>query len=187
MPSDATLKLETSRLILRYSTLDDLDSYHSLVSSPDVMYYLQDIKTASLEETRERLLYVIEDMHSPNRTQYFFRMETKDTHEYIGETGYTVTVDTSLGKLVHAGYFIFREYWGKGYMTEAFNEVLRYAFEENNVFRLETGCIAENKGSEKVMIKCGLIKEAERKQCSWHDGKLKDRVEYRMLNSEWKR
>ena len=37
------------------------------------------------------------------------------------------------------------------------------------------------------MIKCGFIKEAEFKEYNYHDGKLKDRVEYRMLKNEWKK
>lgn len=51
-------------------------------------------------------------------------------------------------------------------MSEAFAEVLRFTFEENRVFRLTTGCDPENKGSEKVMKKCGLVKEADMKKKS---------------------
>jgi RimJ/RimL family protein N-acetyltransferase len=32
-----------------------------------------------------------------------------------------------------------------------------------------------------------FIKEAERKAYVWHDGRLKDRVEYRLLRAEWKK
>ena len=52
---------------------------------------------------------------------------------------------------------------------------------------LQTGCLAENIGSEKVMKKCGLIKEAEHVDWEWHDGKMKTRLEYRMLKHEWER
>ena len=36
------------------------------------------------------------------------------------------------------------------------------------------------------MIKCGLTKEADMKQKVWMDGRMRDRVEYRMLKEEWK-
>ena len=42
-----------------------------------------------------------------------------------------------------------------------------------------------NKGSERVMQKNGLIKEADHKDYEWHDGKMKDRLEYRLLKTEW--
>lgn len=84
-----------------------------------------------------------------------------------------------------AGYFIYPKYWGNGYVTEAFKRVLKFAFTENDVYRVTAGCLAENAGSERVMKKCGLIKEAEHKDWEWHDGKMKNRLVYRMLRDEW--
>ena len=74
----------------------------------------------------------------------------------IPSVGYTVTNDTPIGKLVHAGYFIYPKFLGKGYTTEAFKRVLEFAFCDNDVYRVSTGCLAENIGSERVMQKCGL-------------------------------
>lgn len=179
--------LETERMILRDHRWEDLESHHGLISDPDAMYYLPEIRTHNLEESRMDLESSIEAIGKPDRREYFLRMEDKETGELIGETGYTVTQEHPVGKLVHAGYFSRRKFWGQGYMTEAFREILRFAFEENNVFRLTTGCDPENKGSERVMIKCGLIKEADMKQKVWMDGRMHDRVEYRMLKEEWER
>ena len=149
--------LETERMILRDHRWEDLESHHGLISDPDAMYYLPEILTHNLEESRMDLESSIEAIGKPDRREYFLRMEDKETGELVGETGYTVTQEHPVGKLVHAGYFSRRKFWGQGYMTEAFREILRFAFEENNVFRLTTGCDPENKGSERVMIKCGLI------------------------------
>ena len=177
--------LETERMILRDHRWEDLDSHHGLISDPDAMYYLPDILTQTKEESRMDLESSIEAIGKPDRREYFLRMEDKETGELIGETGYTVMQETPVGKLVHAGYFSRRKFWGQGYMTETFGEILRFAFEENNVFRLTTGCDPENKGSERVMIKCGLTKEADMKQKVWMDGRMRDRVEYRMLREDW--
>lgn len=112
-------------------------------------------------------------------------MEDRLSSEFIGEIGYDVNRFTDVGKLVGVGYFIHDKYWGKGYTTEALREVIRFAFEENDVYRIEAGCLKENIASERVMQKCGLTKEADLKEYQWHDGKLKDRVLYRLLRSEW--
>ena len=53
------------------------------------------------------------------------------------------------------------------------------------MYRVTTGCLAENIGSERVMQKNGMIKEAERPDYEWHDGKMKSRLEYRLLKNEW--
>lgn len=66
-----------------------------------------------------------------------------------------------------------------------FEEIIRFAFEDNYVFRISTGRIKDNLGSEKVMQKCGMIKEAELKMIEWYDGRMKDRVLYRLLKNEW--
>lgn len=178
--------METERMILRDHRWEDLPSHHEMFSDPEVMYYLPDIMTHSMEESEKDLRTAIDAIGRAGRREYFLRLEEKETGELIGEAGYTVMQETPVGKLVHAGYFSRKKYWGQGYMTEAFREVLRFAFEENNVFRLTTGCDPENKGSEKVMIKCGLIKEADLKQKVWMHGRMRDRVEYRMLRDEWK-
>lgn len=87
--------------------------------------------------------------------------------------------------VLSAGYFIYPQYWNKGYVTEAFKRVLEFAFMENHVYRVTTGCLLENKASEKIMKKAGMIKEAEHVDWKWFDGGLKTRVEYRLLKQEW--
>jgi ribosomal-protein-alanine N-acetyltransferase len=149
------------------------------------MRYLPDIKTKNLNESKENLIDAIREADSKDRKLYFFRIEKKKTKEYIGEIGYTVTQETPFGKIAGTGYFIKEKYWGKGYTTEALKRIIEYAFEDNDVYRISTGCIKENKGSEKVMIKCGMIKEAEFKEYQLHENQLKDRVEYRLIKHEW--
>ena len=177
--------LETARLIIRDHRMEDLPTHHAMLSDPEVMYYLPDIMPHSLEESRADLAKAVTAVGRPGRREYFLRLEEKGTGELVGEAGYTVLEETPVGKLVHAGYFSRRKFWGRGYMTEAFREILRFAFEENGVYRLTTGCDPENAGSERVMIKCGLIREADMKQKVWFDGRMHDRVEYRMLREEW--
>lgn len=176
--------LVTDRLIIRDHTMEDLNSHHALLSDEKCMYYIQDIRTSTLEESKENLRCAIDDIDNPNRTFYFLRIENK-RKEHIGEIGYTVTDFTPVGKLVHLGYFIYPQYWGNGYTTEALLEVMKYAFLKNDVYRITTGCLKENIGSEKVMLKCGMTKEGEYKQNQWLDGKMRDRVSYRMLKDEW--
>ena len=177
--------LETERLILRDYQENDFDEYYRLKTDSKTMYYLQDIQLFTKEETYEDFRMVLNDMVKEDRKFYFLHMELKDSHEQLGSVGYTVLDETPVGKIVGAGYFIYPKFWGKGYTTEAFKRVLEFAFVDNNVYRLSTGCLAENVGSERVMQKCGLIKEAEHIDYEWHDGKMKTRLEYRLLKSEF--
>jgi ribosomal-protein-alanine N-acetyltransferase len=181
------IKLFTDRLIVRDYVIEDLENHHKLLSDTTVMYYLQDTKTENIEESKENLLRVLNDQGSNERKFYHFVIENKDSNEFIGGIGYTVSEYTPYGKLIHIGYFILKKYWNKGFTTEALKRVIEFAFDENDVYRIHTGCTKENIYSEKIMQKCGFIKEAEFIEYVFHDGKLKDRVEYRMLKNEWKK
>ena len=179
------LYLETDRLILRDYQEADFESYYQLKSDSKTMYYLQDIQLHSQEEALADFRKVLADQDSPERQFFFFHIETKDTHEQVGSIGYTVMSQTPVGKLVNLGYFTYPRFWGQGYTSEAVKAVLEYGFTQGNVYRVTTGCLSENRGSERVMQKCGLIKEAEHVDYEWHDGKMKTRLEYRLLRQEW--
>jgi len=179
------IHLTTERLILRDPQISDLDSWHRLLSDTDNMYYLHDIMTKSVSESRENLEAAILDSTNPNRTKYFFAIEDKNSKEFIGSVGYTVTEASHTNRQVWAGYFILPEHHGKGYTTEAFTEVIRYAFEDNDVSIINTGCFAENRASERVMQKCGLSKDNEYNERVLHDGQMKDRLKYTITKDEW--
>ena len=177
--------LQTPRLIIRDQKPEDADTYFALFSNKQALYYWQSGYPETIEKAKEQIDNEISKIGKENRQNYFLRIEDKQNNEHIGEIGYSVEENTPIGKLVGMGYFIYPKFWSKGYTTEAAKEVIRFAFEENNVFRIAASCFKDNIGSEKVMIKCGMIKEAERKSCTWHDGQIKDRVSYRLLKSEW--
>ena len=180
------IRLKTARLIIRDPLASDIGGWHRLLSDSETMYYLQDIMTSSQEESYKNLAVAISEAQNPDRKKYFFTIEHDQTGVFIGTVGYTVTQKTPHGKFAGLGYFILSEYHGQGYMTEAVKEVIRFAFEDDGVYRISTGCLTENYASEGVMQKCGFIKEAELKSFTWHDGAIKDRVEYRLLGDEWK-
>jgi len=179
------IHLTTERLIIRDPLPTDIDGWHRLLSDAETMYYLQDILTKTLEESKHNLDIAVAESQSASREKYFLAIEDKESGAFVGTVGYTVIQITPVGKVVGAGYFMLPEYHGRGYMTEALSEVIRFAFEDNNVYRVNTGCLADNHASEKVMQKCGMVKEAEYKAYTWHDGRMRDRVEYRLLRDEY--
>ena len=180
------IRLETSRLVIRDYTPADEEEYYQLKSDEGAMArYQSDIMVHSREESDREFAGILADAAKPDRQFYFLRVELREGGRQLGSVGYTVGDRTPVGKIVHAGYFYFPEFWGKGYGTEAFKEVLRFAFEEDGVYRVTTGCLAENKGSERIMQKCGLRKEAEHVDWQWHEGAMKTRLEYRLLRGEY--
>jgi len=178
--------LQTERLIVRDPKIEDLDGHHKMLSDELTLTYWPDIGSTYLEDNRKNLEAAIAEARSPQRTKFFFTMEHKEKKAFLGSVGYMVTETTPVGKMVEVGYAISPDHRGYGYTEEAVKAVIEYAFSEGNVYRIYTGCLAENKASERIMQKCGMIKEAERKNHTWHNGQMKNRVEYRLLKDEYK-
>lgn len=181
------IELLTSRLRIRDHKVEDLDAMHRLLSDPIAMRYLPDIRTDDLNGTRDNLLEAINAADRTDRTKWFFAVTDRNSEMYLGEVGYTVCAESTMGKVVQLGYFLLPRCWGEGIATEAAEAVLRFAFTEGGVCKVETGCLTENSASEGVMKKLGMTREAVLLCHTPHEGVLKDRVEYRMLRTEWER
>jgi ribosomal-protein-alanine N-acetyltransferase len=57
------------------------------------------------------------------------------------------------------GFLLDRKYWGKGYMSEAVQAIIKHCFDDLGLERLEATCDLENMASARVMEKCGMIRE----------------------------
>ncbi len=178
MPSK--ISLETNRLTIRDNEEKDLQNMHTLLSNKQAMYFLNDISTETIEQTAQNLNSAIK-----NADGHYFCIEKKDTNEYIGQVGYTIVEENPLGKVVHMGYFILPQHFNKGYTTEAVKKVLEFAFLHDGCVRVNIACYSDNVPSRKVMEKVGFRKEAEKIGAQYHDGKMKNRVEYALNKEEW--
>lgn len=175
--------LETDRLIIRDHRESDLENHHRLMSDETVMSYIKDIKTNSLKESKDNLEFSIRESESGNRKCYFFAIEDKVSLDFIGSIGFTVMEKNENGGTAEIGYFILKEHWGKGYVTEAAKSVLDYAFNVLMLHKVYSGCNIENKESENIMIKIGMEKEGHLYKHILHNGKWKDRVIYAKLKN----
>jgi ribosomal-protein-alanine N-acetyltransferase len=104
----------------------------------------------------------------------------KDNPKLIGIIGhYRIKPDHFRAEV---GYMLLPEYNGKGIITEAVQEVVKYGFNEMKLHSIEAIIDPENFGSEKVLQKCGFIKEAHLKENEFYEGRFLDTVIYSILN-----
>ncbi len=178
------IKLESDRLILRDHISSDLEAMHSWISDPEIMEYL-DWKTNSIEETSLKLKESIDENFNPNRKKYFFAVVQKKNDKVIGDAGFTILSKNDYGGVAECGFFIQKKYWGIGIATEAISRINAFAFNDLGLHKMTAGCDAENKASERVMIKCGMTKEAEFKKHHFHRNKWGDRLKYALQKDEW--
>ena len=79
-----------------------------------------------------------------------------------------------------------REYWGKGYGTDAMRILLRYAFEELNLHRLSLSVFEYNSRAIRSYEKAGFIIEGRARQFLNRDGRRYDMIFMGILRDEWK-
>jgi ribosomal-protein-alanine N-acetyltransferase len=177
--------IESERLIIRDFIESDLHELFQLISDDTNMKYLPEIKVKTLSEAKINLNESIDESKKEERMKWFFAMIDKNSKSLIGSIGYTVEQSIETQKLVNLGYFTKKEYWGKGYTSEACTALIKYAFTQDTVIKIETGCLKENKASEKVMINAGLQKEGELLKHQIHENTWKDRLIYGLTREEW--
>ena len=76
---------------------------------------------------------------------------------------------------------------GKGFGTEALQLLLRYAFNELNLYRLSAMTVEYNTGAIRFFERAGFAVEVRRRQAVQRDGKRWDVVMLGLLRDEWKR
>jgi ribosomal-protein-alanine N-acetyltransferase len=85
------------------------------------------------------------------------------------------------------GYWIGRPYWGRGYATEAGQEVVRYGFEDLGLHRIGASHLGSNPASGTVMRKIGMTHEGTRPEHYKQWGSYEDRVDYGLLARDWRK
>ncbi len=79
--------------------------------------------------------------------------------------------------------------WGKGFAFEAMKEIVRYAFDEFPLFkmnRLEAYVDPQNTSARKLIEKLGFKNEALLNEYYFERGKLVDQHIYGLVRKEWK-
>ena len=80
-----------------------------------------------------------------------------------------------------------REYWGKGYGTDAMRVIQRYAFEELNLHRLSLTVFEYNPRAVRSYEKAGFIMEGRARKFLHREGLRYDLIFMGILRDEWER
>jgi len=79
-----------------------------------------------------------------------------------------------------------KDYWSKGYGTEAAQLLIRYGFEQLNLHRISSGAISFNERSLRLHRRVGFKEEERQREAMFKNGKFHDHVMFGLLRDEWK-
>lgn len=86
-------------------------------------------------------------------------------------------------KTAEIGYYISKEYWGKGIMTEAVKQACGYVFNNSDIIRIYAEPFAYNTASCRVLEKAGFQYEGTLKSNAVKNGKIIDMNMYALIKS----
>ncbi len=177
-----TKAMETERLILRPFTLKDAKyMYRNWASDPEVTKYLTwpPHGDAGVSEM------VLSDWisHYGEENYYQWAIVPKDLGEPIGSIAAVQVNDTA--RWVEIGYCIGKNWWRRGYVTEALRALTAFFFEEVGVGRIQARHDPRNPNSGAVMGKCGMRYEGTLRSADRNNQGICDACIYGILREEY--
>jgi len=138
-------QIETTRLLLRRLTRDDVDAIFAIIGDPIAMQYYP--RTFTREDAVE---WIDRNVSRYEKDDYgLLAVVLKSSGEVIGDCGLSWQLaDEEL--VLELGYHLRRDDWGHGYATEAAQACMDYAFRVLKTNRLVSLIKPENVPSRRV-------------------------------------
>ncbi len=169
--------LTTSRILLRPWQEEDLNDLYAYSQSPLV----GPMAGWKPHETREEAAAALQSYITQ---EHHFAIVHRADDRVIGAVKLNPELNRGKYYAKSLSYVLSPAYWGQGYMTEAVQAVIRYAFDTLGVELLSAFHKTENPRSGKVLARCGftcegILHQARRE----YDGTVSDLVIYSLERS----
>jgi ribosomal-protein-alanine N-acetyltransferase len=171
-------ELKTERLLLRRISEDDAPDIFVLRSDEDVLRYVGKEPAKTIEDAEKFIRTVDEGLHSTNAVMWGIALKN-DLARLIGTIClWNIQKENYRAEI---GYVLHPEFWRKGIMKEAIQQVIEYGFKKMGLHSIEARIHADNKASAAILEATGFLKEGLLKEEFCFRGKFSDTVIYSQL------
>ncbi len=176
-----TEKIETNRCILRRIVLEDYEEmYENWGKYEEVCRYFPFDPAESVELYRKMVERWVKNYQSG--TYFHWVIEWKENGKLIGTINLGNVDEISL--YCDTCYMLSPKYQCRGIMTEVLQSVLRYAFDEIGLNRVQAEVFAGNDASARVLGKCRMQLEGIARKKYHKDGRFFDTAQYAVVREE---
>ncbi len=170
--------LETERLILRKVTMADSQDVLTLRGDIDAMRYIGKPISTTFDEARDLITRIQDGLE--NNTAIGWAISLKNNPQLIGTIGFH-QIDKQHYR-AEIGYMLLPQFWNKGLMSEAIQQVLDYGFNTMKLHSIQANIDPNNKVSAAILKKYNFVSEAYFKENFFFNGKFMDSEIFSLLN-----
>ncbi|SNB26971.1 putative ribosomal-protein-amino-adic N-acetyltransferase [Flavobacterium psychrophilum] len=171
--------LKTKRLIFRQITPTDIQNIYKGLSNPKVIKYYG-ISFDSLEATEEQMIWY-RDLEQ-NETGIWWAICSLDNNVFYGAGGFNNL--NKEHKKTEIGFWLLPEFWGQGFMQEAFPLICDYGFNKLDLNRIEGFVDSENTNCKKAVERLNFKFEGTMRDCEIKEGKYLSVAIYSKLKND---
>lgn len=173
-------ELESDRLLFRKIWLSDAKDLLLIRSNDDVMRFMDVDRFESISDA-EKLINSIEEAYKKQEGIAWAIIE-RHSNSFIGYFGFWRMIPEHCRAEI--GYALKSEFWGKGYMCETINCMVRFGFKEMKLHSIEANVNPLNERSKKVLERVGFKKEAHFRENYLFNGEFLDSIIYSLLEKD---
>jgi [ribosomal protein S5]-alanine N-acetyltransferase len=172
----------SARVRAREWRADDAPRVWALVQDQETLFGPPGL-IASLEGAEAWVQQELIDKAAPERIKYRFALELLADGALIG--GCRVHLEDTRNKMASLGMALRQRYWGQGYGTEVGTLLLRLAFEELGIHRIEALIEPSNARSLALVRKAGFTREGLLRERIMDETWIDTEV-WSLLDHEWR-
>jgi len=173
--------IKTSRLSLRWISVDDVDAFYTIYSNPEVMRYWSTPPLANRADASKLVSEIHDGFKRRELLKWGIALRTDDT--LIGSV--TLFHPDFTHRRAEIGYALGRAHWGNGYMQEALEAVLTFSFEVLDLHRIEADVDPRNAASIRTLERLGFQREGYLRERWQVNGEIQDALFYGLLQPDW--
>ncbi len=174
-------ELETNRLKLVQVKKEHTKSFYEIMSKDEVTRYYGMDSLESIDDA-SKIVESFQITYESNRG-IRWGIVLKETGEFVGTLGLNNL--STWSKRAEIGFELHPSHWNKGIMTEAVKEVLRYSFEDIELFRMGAITYPQNEPSIKLLTRLGFTKEGLLRGYLYQNDQSHDAFIFSLLRTEW--
>jgi RimJ/RimL family protein N-acetyltransferase len=182
MKFEATMRLETERLILRDFVKEDWQRVLEYQSDPLYLRYYKPTERTP-EAVQEFVGWFLDHQKQNPRIKFQLAVVLKSSNLLIGNCG--IRMNNADALQADIGYELDPKHWNNGYATEAAHAIVDFGFSNLDLHRVWSWCVADNLGSAHVAEKLEMRCEGHLRENKYYRGRWWDTLMYAILADEW--